>query len=193
MKSKNIIYGVSGMLEYQALINVGGAKMKIPFTNGSSNEAGRTPATFSTNNPIVQMAIENSKEFKSGLIHIVHSVETDKDVYIESDHVALQSEDEGNSALINESELVLNTTENATVAGKNSADEQMVNGNEDKGQGEPEEAGSIDTVTSKEFTCNDDAKDFLETEFGAKRSTLRSRDAIVAFGKSNGVDIKFVD
>src|SRR3712207_8629315 len=40
---------------------VGSAKMKIPFTNGSTNESGRTPATFSTSNPIIQLAIENSK------------------------------------------------------------------------------------------------------------------------------------
>ena len=74
MKKRKIIYGVAGMLDYQALIKVGSAKMKISFTNGSSNEAGRTPATFSTDNPIIQLAIENSKEFKSGLITKIHVV-----------------------------------------------------------------------------------------------------------------------
>ena len=93
MKKRKIIYGVAGMLDYQALIKVGSAKMKISFTNGSSNEAGRTPATFSTDNPIIQLAIENSKEFKSGLITKIHVVNTDEEVYIESEHVALQEDE----------------------------------------------------------------------------------------------------
>jgi len=46
--------------------------VKISFANGYSNEKGRTPATFSTKNPIIQLAIENSKEFKSGHIYKMH-------------------------------------------------------------------------------------------------------------------------
>ena len=190
MKRKNIIYGVSGMMEYQALIKVGGAKMKIPFTNGSSNEAGRTPATFSTSNAVVQLAIENSTEFKSGFIYVYHSVGTDEDVYIESEHVELQAKGERTPASSDVSEdsgaprkghpsVEANPVSTSTVPEAESSKSEL------QTEGEPR--------SSKEFTCNDDAKDFLETEFGAKRSSLRSRDAIVACGKSNGVDIKFID
>lgn len=182
MKSKNIIYGVPGMLEYQALINVGGAKMKIPFTNGSSNEAGRTPATFSTSNPIVQLAIENCKEFKSGLIHIVHSVETDNEVYIESEHVALQNETDNVRPFIEKEK----TSASDTLTPEQPVATQSEESNNSEVPAEPE-------ITFAEFTCNDDAKDFLETKFDVKRSTLRSRDAIVACGKSNGVNIRFID
>ena len=189
MKKQNIIYGVAGMLEYQALINVGSAKMKIPFTNGSSNEAGRTPATFSTNNPIIQLAIENSKEFKAGLIRTVHVAATDEEVYIESEHVALQEDEVVNtsSETGNNEELTGEKQGTGTPDKKEkeqSADETPVT--------QPEEK-TVNTSTRKEFTCNDDAKDFLEAEFGAKRSSLRTRADIIAYGKSNGIDVVFTD
>lgn len=47
------------------------------------------------------------------------------------------------------------------------------------------------TMTALEFTCNDDAKDYLEENFGVARSKLRTRADIVSAGKENGVDIHF--
>lgn len=192
MKKQNIIYGVAGMLEYQALIKVGSAKMKIPFTNGSSNEAGRTPATFSTSNTVIQLAIENSKEFKAGLIRRVHVAKTDEDVYIESEHVALQgdevadthtpTDETGNNEAPAEDEQGADTPDKAEQ--KQSTDETPAM--------QPDEE-TVNTATRKEFACNDDAKDFFETEFGVKRSTLRSRDAIIAYGKNNGIEVVFTD
>lgn len=189
MKKRKIIYGVAGMLDYQALIKVGSAKMKISFTNGSSNEAGRTPATFSTDNPIIQLAIENSKEFKSGFITKIHVVNTDEDVYIESEHVALQEDEVVNtsSETGNNEELTGEKQGTGTPDKKEqeqSADETPVT--------QPEEE-TVNTSTCKEFTCNDDAKDFLEAEFGAKRSSLRTRADIIAYGKNNGIDVVFTD
>ncbi|MCI6671851.1 MAG: hypothetical protein MSG77_04860 [Prevotella sp.] len=192
MKKQNIIYGVAGMLEYQALIKVGSAKMKIPFTNGSSNEAGRTPATFSTSNTVIQLAIENSKEFKAGLISRVHVAKTDEDVYIESEHVALQGDE------------VADTHTPADETGNNEVPAEDEQGADTPDKAEQEQATeetsamqpveeTINTVTRKEFACNDDAKDFFETEFGVKRSTLRNRADIIACGKSNGIDVVFTD
>lgn len=188
MKKRKIIYGVAGMLDYQALIKVGSAKMKISFTNGSSNEAGRTPATFSTENPIIQLAIENSKEFKSGLITKIHVVTTEEEVYIESEHVALKEEDVDTS---DESD----NTEGLTDGGQG-ADSSDNTGQKQSTKETPvmqSEEETISTSTCKEFTCNDDAKDFLEAEFGAKRSSLRTRADIIAYGKSNGIDVVFTD
>lgn len=189
MKKKKIIYGVAGMLDYQALIKVGSAKMKISFTNGSSNEAGRTPATFSTDNPIVQLAIENSKEFKSGLITKVHVVNTDKDVYIESEHVALQEDETVDTSSDTSNNEELTGEKQGTDTPDKKDQEQSV---EETPVTQAEEE-TVNTSTRKEFTCNDDAKDFLEAEFGVKRSSLRNRADIIASGKSNGIDVVFTD
>lgn len=188
MKKRKIIYGVAGMLDYQALIKVGSAKMKISFTNGSSNEAGRTPATFSTENPIIQLAIENSKEFKSGLITKIHVVNTEEEVYIESEHVALQEEDVDTSSETGNNEEL--TGEKQGTGTPDNAEQKQSTEETSVMQSEKE---TISTLTCKEFTCNDDAKDFLEAEFGAKRSSLRTRADIIAYGKSNGIDVVFTD
>lgn len=187
MKKRKIIYGVAGMLDYQALIKVGSAKMKISFTNGSSNEAGRTPATFLTDNPIIQLAIENSREFKSGLITKVHVVNTDEEVYIESEHVALQGDEAADT----------HTPADETGNNEVPAEDEQGADTPDKAEQEtpamqPDEE-TVNTATRKEFTCNDDAKDFFETEFGVKRSTLRTRADITACGKNNGIDVVFTD
>ena len=189
MKKRKIIYGVAGMLDYQALIKVGSAKMKISFTNGSSNEAGRTPATFSTDNPIIQLAIENSKEFKSGLITKVHVVNTDEEVYIESEHVALQ----GDEAVNTSSETGNNEELTGEKQGTDTPDKKEQEQSADETPAMQPDEETVNTATRKEFACNDDAKDFFETEFGVKRSTLRSRDAIIAYGKNNGIEIVFTD
>ena len=189
MKKRKIIYGVAGMLDYQALIKVGSAKMKISFTNGSSNEAGRTPATFSTDNPIIQLAIENSKEFKSGLITKIHVVNTDEEVYIESEHVALQNDEPVNTS--DESDNNEDLTDGGQGADTSDNTEQKQSTEETPVTQSEEE--TVNTSTRKEFTCNDDAKDFLEAEFGAKRSSLRTRADIIAYGKSNGIDVVFTD
>lgn len=189
MKKRNIIYAVDGMIEYQALIKVGSAKVKISFANGYSNEKGRTPATFSTKNPIIQLAIENSKEFKSGHIYKMHETKTEEEVYIESEHVALQndepvntSDESDNNEDLTDGGQGADTSDNAEQ--KQSADETPVTQSEEE---------TVNTSTRKEFTCNDDAKDFLEAEFGVKRSTLRTRADITACGKSNGIDVVFTD
>lgn len=189
MKKRNIIYAVDGMIEYQALIKVGSAKMKISFANGYSNEKGRTPATFSTNNPIIQLAIENSKEFKSGHIYKMHETKTEEEVYIESEHVALQNDEPVNTS--DESDNTEDLTDGGQGADTSDNAEQKQSTEETPVMQSEKE--TISTSTCKEFTCNDDAKDFLEAEFGAKRSSLRTRADIITYGKSNGIDVVFTD
>lgn len=167
------------MLEYQALINVGEAKMKIPFTNGSTNEAGRMPATFRTSNPVVQMAIENSNEFKKGFIRKVHEALTGDDVYIESEHVALAK------AVVVEQQTEQPAAEETLKQRAKAASEPI----ETEGTEQPK----VETVTTKEFSCNDDAKDFFETEFGTKRSSMRTRADITSVGLAHGIEVKFTD
>ena len=55
------------------LIPVNNAKLRINFTNGIINADGIFPATFTTSDPVVQTAIENSTFFQKGLIKIEKS------------------------------------------------------------------------------------------------------------------------
>ena len=83
MKKKKITYGVSGMMEYQAVVKIGKATMKVPFSEGSMTAMGVNPAKFTTDNFVVQHAIEQSGDFRRGRIHIVSVIELDEEVKIE--------------------------------------------------------------------------------------------------------------
>lgn len=83
MKKKKITYGVSGMMEYQAIIKIGKATMKVPFSEGSMTAMGVNPAKFTTDNYMVQRAIEHSGDYRRGRIYIVNAIDLDEDVHIE--------------------------------------------------------------------------------------------------------------
>lgn len=71
------------MMEFQAVIKVGRNNMKVLFTDGSMNAMGVNPAKFTTTNYMVQHAIENSPEFKRGLIKRISVIDLDENVQIE--------------------------------------------------------------------------------------------------------------
>lgn len=62
------VYGVYGLTEWVALIPVGAAKVRIPFTGGSMSSLGVIPATFDTTDHAVGELIERSGYFRSGRI-----------------------------------------------------------------------------------------------------------------------------
>lgn len=83
MKKKRITYGVYGMMEYQAIIKIGRATLKVMFTDGSITAMGQNPAQYTTSDFLTQHAIENSSDFKRGRIQVVNTIELDEDVRIE--------------------------------------------------------------------------------------------------------------
>lgn len=176
MKKKRITYGVTGMMEYQAVIKMGRSQMKVTFTDGSATGYGMNPAMYTTDNLMVQKAIENSEHFKSGRIHIVNSTDLDEEVQVIS----------------NPKHEPTPTTE------PKEEPEAPAEGNaEESTEAEEEPEAPVVTepekkpVTEMEFDNNDDAKDYLEQTFGCVRSKLRNRADIIAAGEANGVSISF--
>ncbi len=185
MKKKKITYGVSGMMEYQAVIRVGRNNMKVLFSDGSVSAMGVNPATFTTENFMVQHAIENSSDFKRGRIKVVNTIELQEELRIERNGVQ-PAPDVPDSVLIPVTEISTipivegeNIPEISTAPTDRNAEKEI-----------DLESGS--TTIQVEFSCNDDAKDYLEQTFGFVRSKLRNREDIVAAGKTHGVDIIFV-
>lgn len=161
MKKKKITYGVSGMMEYQAIIKIGRSVMKILFTDGSMNAMGANPATYTTDSLMVQHAIENSDQFKRGRIYVVRAVSLDEDVHIDRNR---------------------NSEESAAP---------QPGTPETKGGAEEKHDAVENELTEMEFDNNDDARDFLESQFGYVRSKLRNRADIVAAGEAHGISICF--
>ena len=195
MKKRRITYGVRGMMEYQALIPVGKATLRIMFTDGSMNSLGSHPAKFTTNNFMVQHAIENSSDFRRGRIQVLHVYELDEDVHIECNKTCAGVESD-KSAIVMETEPAAADTHEAEENLSIENPEAEEHPSADIPEASAEKQGSTErkaenTMTALEFTCNDDAKDYLENTFGLTRSKLRTRADIVSAGKENGVEIHF--
>ena len=185
MKKKRITYGVSGMMEYQSIIRFGKNTLKVTFTGGSMNAIGVTPATYTTSSFLIQQAIENSNEFKRGRIRIVRTIELDEEIHIERPKPATAIAERSNPAPTAKAEKVPEPTEEAEAAEVNAEDGAT-------SEEQPEESAPTAPLTQVEFSCNDDAKDYLEQTFGYVRSKLRNREDIINAGKSHNVEIIFV-
>ena len=70
---KKVTYEIRGQIERSCYFRVGKALLRVEFTGGSINSAGMTPASYTTDNPIYQNAIERSELFRKGEI-VVGSV-----------------------------------------------------------------------------------------------------------------------
>ena len=91
-KSKTT-YGVYNLIEWHALLHLGKGRVKVTFTGGSITTQGVTPATFTTEDPVVQFAIERSPEFKSGKIKVVRRVKLEGLIPIERNGLGPRSKD----------------------------------------------------------------------------------------------------
>lgn len=172
MNKERKTYGIKGFMEYQAVIKVGKSRMKVAFSDGSMTAMGVEPCKFTTESYMIQHAIENSTEFKRGLIYIVNSTTLDGKVEIERRERREKIAREGAAT---DEGVTENTTEEAWPA-KNDEEERA-------DEGAP--------LTQVEFASNDEAKDYLEQNFGYVRSKLRNRESIIAAGKASGVEIVF--
>lgn len=68
MKKK---YGIKGTSECVIRLSIGKANIVCNFTNGNLQSREPIPASYTTDNPIVQYAIESCQRFQSGKIFIM--------------------------------------------------------------------------------------------------------------------------
>ena len=186
MKARRKTYGIYGYIEYQAVINVGQNKIKIPFTGGTVSAFGTTPATFETDNLVAQISIEHSSEYRSGKISLLRDVELDRDIEI------------GNNAKpAAKGGRLVGTAGLGNGIAENGIGTERTQGADGDGVSTASAVASGDVapaITEEvEFSCVDDAKEYLTEKFGAQKSKLRTRAAIIECGRQYGVDIVFED
>lgn len=173
------------MMEYQAVIKVGKKNVSINFSDGSMSAMGTNPATFTTDNIIIQNAIEASNDYRRDRIAIVSTIVLDEELPI----------------LRNAPKPAQSPAPAVPTPTKNEASPEIPNGAPGIETTPQESKDNADTTekaeepalhTQVEFSCNDDAKDYLEQNFGYVRSKLRNREDMVNAGKAHGVEIIFV-
>ncbi len=174
------------MMEYQAVVKVGKKNVSINFSDGSISAMGTNPATYTTDNIIIQNAIEASNDFKRGRINIVRSIDLEEELPIFR-NVPTPAPKPAKHEETN-SEAPAGHVQTAEEAPEETVKEVA----EETGEETTEAVEESATLTQVEFSCNDDAKDYLEQNFGFIRSKLRNREDIVNAGKQRGVEIIFV-
>lgn len=221
MKKKRITYGVYGMMEYQTIIKIGRATLKVLFTDGSMTAIGQNPAKYTTSDFLVQRAIENSSEFKKGRIQVVDTIELDEEVRIErnpakpstqtanvaakavidnkpteafSSHTTHVAEDVADETIEKADAGVVTPTDEADAETIKEEPESETNVEEDTTSEETAaEDNTAEGKTEVEFTDNQEAKDYIFKNFGVKPGTMRNREDIKAVGATYGVKITFVN
>ena len=218
MKKKRITYGVHGMMEYQSIIKIGRATLKVLFTDGSMTAIGQNPAKYTTSDFLVQHAIENSSEFKRGRITVVDTIELDEEVRIERNPAKPSTQQApspaeakpvaATAAKVEEPQGIADEpTEKTDAVDADEVESAMLDTPAPEVDIEPikdevpsteEDAAELsendneEGLTEVEFSTNQEAKDYLTKTFGVKSGTMKNRADIVAIGEANGVKIIFI-
>lgn len=206
------------MMEYQSIIKIGRATLKVLFTDGSMTAIGQNPAKYTTSDFLVQHAIENSSEFKRGRITVVDTIELDEEVHIERNPAKPSTQQAPSPAEVKpvaataakveeqqdiadeptEETNAVDADEAESASADTPATEVDIEPIEDEVPSTEEDAAELsendneDGLTEVEFSTNQEAKDYLTKTFGVKSGTMKNRADIVAIGEANGVKIIFI-
>ena len=215
MNAKRKTYGVSGYMEWVALIECGKATVKVHFSGGSLTGYGVTPAEFTTQNPMTQAIIENSKEFKSGKIFLLREIEGTGKF---KEFVRGQHANEGNhlgwqaatASAIAGTALDADGTSKTPKVEQSDADEPMGDAiNDEETEPADDEVSTDDTeaetVEDSEATVTadgkaiidvtdlDDARDYLCENFGIARSSLRSNVSVYRAAEEHNIVFRGIE
>ena len=194
MKKRKITYGISGMMECQIVIKIGNtSKMNVLFSDGSITATGITPATFTTDNFMVQHAIERSHDFKNGRIYIVRSIELNEEVKIERNNPTSEKKDSEIKPLKTKTKVVSTekTEENKGNEDDETADQNTSEENNEDDLGivqVTEIESATDGKTKVDIADLESAKQYLSETFGEAKSNFRSKKSVLEFAESKNIE-----
>lgn len=202
-------------MEWVALIECGKATVKVHFSGGSLTGYGVTPAEFTTQNPMTQAIIENSKEFKSGKIFLLREIEGTGKF---KEFVRGQHANEGNhlggqaatASAIAGTALDADGTSKTPAAASADDEEPMSDPiNDEETEPADNEESTDDTeaeiVEDSEATVTadgkaiidvtdlDDARDYLCENFGIARSSLRSNVSVPRAAEEHNIVFRGIE
>lgn len=196
MKKRKITYGISGMMECQIVIKIGNtSKMNVLFSDGSITATGITPATFTTDNFMVQHAIERSHDFKNGRIYIVRSIELNEEVKIERNNPTSEKKDSEIKPLETKTKVV--STEKTEENKGNEDDETADQNTSEENKGNEDDLGIVqvteiesatDGKTKVDIADLESAKQYLSETFGEAKSNFRSKKSVLEFAESKNIE-----
>ena len=187
-------YGVSGLMDWTTQIKAGKGSVSVHFTGGALTAYGVTPAKYSTSNPFFQSVIENSKQFKSGRIELLGTMEVPDDAATKARKARMAAKAAEKPAK-DEQSHVTETPVPATpapVAEETPAEEVQPTGETQdetlQGDGDDADGGKIKVADKNE------AIEYLKEHFAEKNYTatsLRTKTAFEAACNECGVEFVF--
>lgn len=172
--AKKKTYGVSGLMEWHAVIPAGKAQVHIHFSGGALTGYGVTPAEYSTANPVIQRVIENSSYFRSGKIAILREVEVM----------------ERPMAVVGAAEIPQPTGPLATGGGPAAVSPSTQQEGADQAQDEDglaaEDDGRMDGAVVS-VSDLDEAREYLMEKYKISGSALKSKKSILETAQNIGV------
>ena len=184
MKKRIVTYGISGLMECQVVIKIGNrTRMRVMFSDGSMTAYGVTPAKYTTDNFIIQQAIERSSDYKRGRIITISSMELDEEVRVETPTPSpLQgtSPEQGSEEDLETTGGIADmarrvptaTVETATIAETTSIENGELR---------------VEKVSVSDIS---EAKEYLAEKFGINRGTLRSKNAIIDEAAAHNIEFE---
>ena len=82
MKKLKKTYAIYNLSEKHTAFYLGKTRVNVSFTGGQVTKNGVNPATFTTDNPIVQLAIERSRAFADGAVKLLAQYQQQGEVKI---------------------------------------------------------------------------------------------------------------
>lgn len=197
-------YGVSGLMDWTTQIKAGKGSVSVHFTGGALTAYGVTPAKYSTSSPFFQSVIENSKQFKSGRIELLGTMEVPNDAATKARKARMAAKAAEKPAKDEQSPVIETpvpetpapvaeeTVTPTTPAEATPAEEAQPTGETQdetlQGDGEDADGGKIKVADKNE------AIEYLKEHFAEKNYTatsLRTKTAFEAACKECGVEFVF--
>lgn len=200
MKRYKKTYAIFHLTEKHTFFYLGKTKVNVSFTGGIVTKKGVTPATFTTDDPIVQLAIEQSEDFKKGNIKIRSKYLMDGEVNIgHNPEISRDIPQEGNEAGTSPERLqeIMEGTD-SEMEGTDSSPEQLQKIIEETDSEMEETEEEIEEMEEEkgleviEVSCKDVAKQYLQEHYGENPAPLRTRDAVQECAAKYGITFNFV-
>ena len=216
MKKRRVTYAINGYMTYEAIFMVGKSKNKVSFTDGSMTATGKRPATFTTDSLMMQHIIENSPEYKKGFIYKYRSMMLNEEVVLEKNPPRCQVNPPCECNHNHHQHPAHSPHNNPGPSSQNpqTPEPQEPELQEPEAQEEPEvvESSSHSLPDPHEdfpleqdiqveqdpkkpqeltFKSNDDAKDYLEDNFGIAKNSIKTRPEIIKAAAAQGLKISF--
>ena len=206
MKKYKKTYAISTLAEKHTTFHLGKTKVHVSFTGGQVTKNGVNPATFTTADPIVQLAIERSNDFAKGAIVLLAKYPMQGEVKIgknppEEKETPVPNPGMAKAELIREvvsptpptiqEEPPIDIPEEKPEPNPEPAPEIAEEESTGEIQAEQEEAGESN-LEVVEVSCSDVAKQYLQEHFGEKPAPLRRIADIQECAAKYGITFSFV-